>query len=199
MTTENPTPVVEEDEEALAAEKARRAKAKARRAGRDEPTIGLNINSMMDMMTIILCFLLKSYGSEPIQVNENEDLRLTFSSTTLPPEDMLVVTVTAREIVVGEQPPVVEIRGGIIDPSQIQASTNVITRMEEAVRLELERDAQVAAALGREEDKVVTIVADDRTQFQVLAQVMVTLAAAGVNQVKFGVLQCEQGTVCNQD
>jgi len=196
MTTENQNLPVEENEEENAYAKARRAKSKARRAGREGQAIGLNINSMMDMMTIILCFLLKSYGAEPITVNENEDLRLTFSTTSLPVEDMLVITVTKREIIVGEQPASVEIRGGTIDASQVQASTNVITRMEEAVRLELEREAAVSAALGREEQKVVTIVADLDTQFQILAQVMVTLAAAGVTEVKFGVLQCPQGNVC---
>jgi biopolymer transport protein ExbD len=199
MTTENQNLPVEETEEELAYAKARRAKSKARRAGREEQAIGLNINSMMDMMTIILCFLLKSYGSEPITVNENEDLRLTFSTTTIGVEDMLVITVTKREIIVGEQPASVEIRGGAIDASQVQASTNVITRMEEAVRLELEREAAVSAALGREEQKVVTIVADLDTQFQILAQVMVTLAAAGVTEVKFGVLRCPQGQSCNDE
>jgi len=53
-----------------------RAKSKARAAEKQE----LSITSLMDMMTIILVFLLKSYSVEDIQVKPSADLRLPASS-----------------------------------------------------------------------------------------------------------------------
>ena len=41
---------------------------------------GLNITSMMDMMTIILVFLLKSYSTQDISVAPSEDLELPVST-----------------------------------------------------------------------------------------------------------------------
>ena len=74
---------------------------KARRAGNDA---GLNITSMMDMMTIILVFLLKSYSAQDISVAPSEDLQLPVSTTTAPPEVAVNLVVTKTQIFVDGQP-----------------------------------------------------------------------------------------------
>ncbi len=56
---------------------------KARRPAGDST---LNINSMMDMMTIILVFLLKSYSATDVSVAPSDDLTLPFSSSQKAPE-----------------------------------------------------------------------------------------------------------------
>ena len=52
----------------------------------------LNITSLMDIMTIILVFLLKSYSTEDIQIAPSDDLRLPSSSAQKPPERLEDVT-----------------------------------------------------------------------------------------------------------
>ncbi|MHC4842135.1 MAG: hypothetical protein ACYTDT_14465, partial [Planctomycetota bacterium] len=50
-------------------QRARDAKRKKRKKGRrGEDNLAVNINSLMDIMVIILVFLLKQYGDEPIKV-----------------------------------------------------------------------------------------------------------------------------------
>ena len=56
---------------------------KARRPGAGAE---LNITSMMDMMTIILVFLLKSYSTQDISVAPSEDLELPVSTVKKNPE-----------------------------------------------------------------------------------------------------------------
>ena len=51
-----------------------------KKARRREAEDGLNITSKMDMMTIILVFLLKSYLTQDISIALSEDLELPVSS-----------------------------------------------------------------------------------------------------------------------
>ena len=50
------------------------------KARRPSEPAGLNITSMMDMMTIILVFLLKSYSTQDISIAPSEDLELPVST-----------------------------------------------------------------------------------------------------------------------
>lgn len=57
----------------------------------------LNITAMMDMMTIILVFLLKSYSATSVTMASSGDVAPPVSSTRLAPKDTIAVTVTRCE------------------------------------------------------------------------------------------------------
>ena len=65
---------------------------KKRRFGGDDE---LNITSMMDMMTIILVFLLKSVGSSEVEVRTSDNLKLPYSTNKAPP--VLTVSVVVQK------------------------------------------------------------------------------------------------------
>lgn len=182
------------DEEHILAERkkqARRNKSKGHRGG-DEAS--LNINSMMDMMVIILCFLLKSVGAEPIQVNQSDDLRLPFSTTELAPEDMLILSITKKWVMV-EDEQVIPINEGQIDPSALQsAESAIIPELQQRIEEVIQDQEQWARVAGREFERVVTIVCDEYVPYRILTQVMITSTAAGIQNFKFAVLQREQGS-----
>src|SRR5690554_2761699 len=93
-----------DDEEWIKAQRAReakRAKSAARRAS-GEAEGSLNINSLMDIMVIMLVFLLKSYGEEPLKAID-EDLKVPSSASQLNPEDSTTVTVTRTAILVNDK------------------------------------------------------------------------------------------------
>lgn len=184
----------ERRDEALAQQKKKEAKKAKRLARRDGDDMGLNINSMMDMMTIILCFLLKSVGAEPIQINQNDDLRLAFSSTELPPEDMLIITVTKKWVMVQDDM-TVPITDGRIDPAELQsAESAIIPKLQQKIEEQLSEQEQWAQLAGREFEEIVTIVSDAQTPYRILTQVMITASAAGVTNFKFAVIQRAQGS-----
>ncbi len=54
----------------------------------------LNITAMMDMMTIILVFLLKSYSATSVNMASSGDVAPPISTTRLAPKDTIAVTVT---------------------------------------------------------------------------------------------------------
>jgi len=61
---------------------------------------GLNINSMMDIMTILLVFLLVSITSDPLSIKQDDFLSLARTTANFNPEDSIPVTITKRAIVV---------------------------------------------------------------------------------------------------
>ena len=60
----------------------------------------LNITSMLDMFTILIIFLLKSYSAEGVILTIPADLHLPVSNTQTTPEPGLVVEVTTSNLVV---------------------------------------------------------------------------------------------------
>jgi biopolymer transport protein ExbD len=64
----------------------------------------LNITSMMDMMTIILVFLLKSFSASEVNVTPTSDLKLPITRSTDEPRVAVSVIVSKREILVDDKP-----------------------------------------------------------------------------------------------
>ena len=70
-----------------------------------EPEINfLNITAMLDIMTIILVFLLKSLGESSNAIPQSDDLRLPTSVTkTDPHQEGVTLTISKSQILVGDQ------------------------------------------------------------------------------------------------
>src|SRR3954447_16364588 len=77
---------------------------KAIRRNAHEPEINfLNITAMLDIMTIILVFLLKTLGESSAAVPQSDDLRLPASiMKKAPAQDGVLVTVSKTQILVGD-------------------------------------------------------------------------------------------------
>jgi len=83
-------------------------KAELRRAIRrnaHEPDINfLNITAMLDIMTIILVFLLKTLGESSAAIPQSDDLRLPTSVVHSDPhQEGVTVTISKSQILVGDQ------------------------------------------------------------------------------------------------
>src|SRR5882724_11601203 len=94
----------------------RRKRRRISGALNEGPGEELNLTAMMDMMTIILDFMLKSYASSSTQVNASVDLMLPPSNTQLPPIDAVTITITKKAVLIDNKA-IVEVRGGALDPS----------------------------------------------------------------------------------
>jgi len=85
-----------------------RYKAELRKAVRRnamEPEINfLNITAMLDIMTIILVFLLKTLGESSNAIPQSDDLRLPTSvAKSDPHQDGVTLTISKSQILVGDQ------------------------------------------------------------------------------------------------
>ncbi|NQT25508.1 biopolymer transporter ExbD [candidate division KSB1 bacterium] len=79
---------------------SRRKKHRGSRSGE----VKLQLTSMMDMFTILLVFLLKTYSTHGQLINPSQDLTLPISEIQHPPEVGLDVTVSNDWILVNGRP-----------------------------------------------------------------------------------------------
>lgn len=187
-----PTPSPNELAREKAARNYRRAKRKARAA--EGEVTELNITAMMDMMTIILVFLLKSYQASTINVTMTEELTVPVSSTQLVPQDNIGLSISMKEVLVGERR-VIEIRDGII-PAAVKeggkADSFYVAAVYDALKKEVDKQKYIAQFnknapfTGR-----VNVVADKRIPYRTLMEVLYTAGQAELGEYKFMVMKNE--------
>jgi len=88
---------------------------------RIEGEFELNLNAMIDMMTVLVTFLIQSFNADPITVNESADLRIAKSTSDLPLKDSVAISITKKSVMLQDDliVPIVE---GAIDPSNLQSA-----------------------------------------------------------------------------
>jgi biopolymer transport protein ExbD len=170
----------------------RRARRKAREA--EGEIRELNIVAMMDMMTIILVFLLKSYQASAINVNMSADLTIPQSTTQLHPQENITVTVSSREVAVNDRR-VVEIRDGLIPADAKEGKRReafYVGAIHEALRREVDKQKYIARYnkdapfAGR-----LNVVVDRRIPYRTLMDVLYTAGQAELGEYKFMVLKSD--------
>ena len=166
----------------------------AKKARRAEVDSDLNINSMMDMMTIILVFLLKSYGNEDIQVAPSEDLRLPSSSAIQAPEVAVNVVVSRSQIVVDGEPVLdLALEEGVPVVPEDAMRGNLISQLQEV----LEEKADDAKAIAERSpdhpfEGRLLLQCDRSTPFSLVRSVMYTAGQAHFGQFKFVVYKTSE-------
>lgn len=183
----------EEEEQHLAEQRERDKKREKRLKKRGTDDAGpVNINSLMDIMVIILVFLLKNYGDEPIKV-VGEDLKAPQSTTQLTPEDMTTITVSQRAILVNNKK-AVDVKSGAVDKSQKKGgeASLLIQPVFDELTEAISRKKREMKLLGQEYQPTATIIADQTTPFRLLTEVMYTAGQAELNQFKFAVVKTDR-------
>ncbi|MGQ9559058.1 MAG: ExbD/TolR family protein [Candidatus Oleimicrobiaceae bacterium] len=145
----------------------------------------LRLTSMIDMFTILLVFLLKSYSAEGQIMTIARDLRLPQSTATLPPKTTSIVAIT-REWVLLDGHPIVRNSellksGDLVIPSLLKELQDLRALTEGIGQL-----GAASAFAGN-----ITIQGDRGTPFELLKRVMVTCGRMGYNDMNLAVLRTE--------
>ncbi len=164
---------------------------KPKRKKRQIKKMGLNINSMMDIMTIILVFLIKSYSTNPVNVTPTDDLQIPTSMAKLQPEDAVPITVTKRSITVNDDM-VVEVKDYKIEPQHKRDGADgfFIDPLFEALSIEMEKQKEIARFNKAQEFRGLSmIIMDSDVPCRLLTEVMYTAGQAQFSNFKFVVVQ----------
>jgi biopolymer transport protein ExbD len=153
----------------------------------------LNIVAMMDMMTILLVFLLKSYQTSPVTVQSAEDLEPPRSTTRQNPKDTIPVTVTKHAILVADKV-VVSLENGQV-PAQYKeggATGNFIQPLYDALDKEVNKQKYVAqfnpnAPFTGE----MSIIGDKKVNYRLLTEILYTAGKAQLDNFRFIVYKKE--------
>src|SRR6478736_1096653 len=150
----------------------------------------LNITPMLDMMTIILVFLLKSYNSSAMSVSLSNELMPPSSSTALDPAETATITITRTEITVGEKP-AVELNNWVVPPAAVNPKAPlVITPVLDLLRKEVDRQKFIGKwNKSAQFEGLLSVIGDRQTPYSVLFSVLATAGQAELSNYKFVVLK----------
>ncbi len=155
-------------------------------------TFTLQITSMIDMFTIILVFLLKSYSTSAIEVQPTKGLSLPFSTANVQPIEALKISVSKDGVFVDEKL-IVPLSNGTIDTKLTEKNdSRFIRTLFEA----LDEQAKKTQAISKQNDSVqfdgkVIFQADQGLNYELLKKVMYTASLAGYADFKFAVISKE--------
>lgn len=188
---------------------------KLRKPRREGGKGGLNINSMMDIMTILLVFLLVSITSDPLNVTQSNVLQLATSTADIDPKLSITVQIDRKQITV-DQKDVGSVKidcftaGGQVCQEEDYANPDLkrsykiskhfkkdgldkefliqplFERLEDLVKIAKEDHKR----LEREGDwkGIVTIICDKEIPFRVVAEVVHTAAMTGLHRLRFAIV-----------
>jgi len=168
-----------------------------------EPEINfLNITAMMDMMTIILVFLLKSLSASTAALPQSDDLKMPKSVLDTQPDsepEGLLVIVSKSQIIVGESvvcpvPPDAAQYG--VEARYKRGSRNdyFIVPLGNALQSWRDSDKRIRLATGKDASHSEAIlVGDSRTPYRLLTEVMYTLGQTEFAKFHMMVLQADKG------
>ena len=172
----------------LAGKKAIRSYA--RKLAEPEVIKDLNITPMMDMMTIILVFLLKTFSSSSSTITFDQNLKVPSSTTQLRTKEAISVTVTKKVILV-EGDGIAPIAGGRVDPSVKRDGENgyYITPLVDILEKHARKEKKVAELTGIPWEAQLMLVADQTTPYRLLTEVLYSCGQAGYANYRLLVLK----------
>lgn len=166
-------------------------KGKGRRKGDGNATLGLN--SLLDIVTIILVYLLKSFASSPVSVPD-PSVHLPDSSAQLIPEEAAVVMITTDKIVAGDEAVAVVVDGTHVDANDKRDGEKgyFITPLYDAMVSMADNEKKIAQYNPAHAFKGISIlICDKRIPFRLLSEVMYTAGQAEYGNFKFAVIKRE--------
>ena len=162
----------------------------ARKLSEPDVIKDLNITPMMDMMTIILVFLLKSFTSSTSIIPQDANMSLAPSITRMTVKQAVPVTITKRVVLV-EGEAVAPINNGKVDPALKRDGENgyYITPLVDILQRVSNKERKVAEMTGRPFDSELMIIADRNTPYRLLTEILYSCGQAGYANYRLLVLK----------
>jgi biopolymer transport protein ExbD len=162
-------------------------RAKLRR--RPEPEhFGLNIYPMMDMLTILLVYMMALFAtSSAAAIQQSSELRIPYSTSQVEMSEALGLQISRSGVAVDGKP-VLELRNGIVDPSLKQGGSSgfLITPLYKTLSDIRDRKKRTAQKFANQPFVGnVQIIADKRTPYRTLSEVIYTLGQTEFKNLRF--------------
>jgi biopolymer transport protein ExbD len=165
-----------------------------RRRGRrpSEGQAHININSLLDVLSVIVVFLMKSYSADVVQVKPSADLQVPFSHAAEPAEQSTAITITRQDILVDDRP-VLHLEDGHAPAAARQADGMTLEALRQRLEQDVEQQKKIAALNPEAPFRgIATIIADRRVPYPLLTQVMYTAGLAQYGTFKFAAIHAER-------
>lgn len=150
-----------------------------------KPPAELTLTSLLDMFTILLVFLLKSFSADGQMVTNTEDLTLPVSTSLKPPRSAPIIAVTKDWLIFDDKP--------LVKIEDLQANNDLLIQPLQA---SLQQSRSFSEQLGAIDTRVgfngtVDIMGDRDASFAIIKRVMFTCGQVGFNNMLLAVYQKE--------
>jgi len=152
---------------------------------RPKPRADLSLTSLLDMFTILLVFLLKSFSADGQMVTNTDDLTLPESTSLKPPRSAPIIAVTKEWVMFDDRP--------LVKIEELKTDGDLMIRPLQA---SLQQSRAFSEQLGQIDTRVgfngtVDIMGDRDASFAVIKRVMYTCGQVGFNNMLLAVYQKE--------
>ena len=152
----------------------------------------IQLTSMVDIFTIILLFLLKSYSTSSVHISPGEGIKLPLSYTAGEPKEAVRVLLSKSQILVGDEK-VLDLVKGKIPRSALDAEDRkFITALFDSLSKSAKQSRDIAAANeARPFDGKLILQADEEFDYSVVKQIMYTATIAGYSNIQLAAVILE--------
>ncbi len=172
------------DELAFLAKK--KEKAAARRQKPEEKG-ELGMTSLMDIVSIIVIYLLKSYASDPVVISPTAGQKIPLSTADSSMQDGIPVFVTVRGITFGDKKVVAMTSEGDIEDGAV--TNHLIGPLFDAMAEEVDKAKTLGENIGKPWAGRAILVGDQDLKFSVLVDVMYTAGRAEFTEYSFCIIR----------
>ncbi len=190
-----------------------------KKAKRHDDSVSLNITSLMDAISIILCYLLVSINSDPWSIKQNQYLSLAQSTVDTEPRESMAVVINRQEILVDNTKvlpvdcttsaakgarqcrtaPDFEFDDNSYSIDKVYKEDGSEESFKVTALLSVLQDKLVGAremhkARGNEGEfrGMATVICDKNIPYRMIAEVINTMGQAGIENMRFAIMQGER-------
>ena len=165
----------------------KKAAKKAARRGKKEEEANLGMTSLMDIVSIIVVYLLKSYASDPVLITPIAEQKIPMAKADAPIQQGVAIYLSSKELIFNEKK-LVALKDGEIDPNAIK-NKHLIQPLYDAMMEEADKAKQMAEQTQQEWEARAIIIGDQKLKFKTLVDVMYTAGRAEYVEYAFCVIQ----------
>jgi len=156
-----------------------------------ELKVDVSINSLLDVLSVILVFLMKSYSTTTVQVKPSKDLQVPFSHSLEPVMDSVALTITRKNIMLNDVP-VVTLEDGKMSDTGTSHGGLLIDELFDKLREGVSQQKVILQRRGKTFDGLCSMIVDRHVPFPILAQAMYTAGQAELSKFKFILIKTER-------
>lgn len=160
---------------------------KLARRNKKEEEASLGMTSLMDIVSIIVVYLLKSYASDPVLIQPISEQKIPMSKADSPIQQGVAVYVSNKELMFNEKK-LVALKDGILDENAIK-NKHLIQPLYDAMVEEAEKAKAMAEQTQTEWDGRAIIIGDQKLKFETLVDIMYTAGRAEYVEYAFCVIK----------
>jgi len=152
----------------------------------------INITSMMDMFTIILLFLLKSFSADGSMLTNADNLILPNSISNKRPQEVVLQVAVTQDMIIVDNAPIADMKP-FFGQTQLEQDDDTLSALDLTLKSKMEEELELLRIGALKEVKGEIIVQVDKNiNFDVMYKVMRTCGRQGFTNMKFAVMMREQ-------